>query len=301
MTVVSHSVHDYTQADTLPCNALLPRNAETLAIIAEFALHTLRVQGDIELRFALQSVQYTKIKSTTGTLSPMPMPRAPAKRGRPARVSRQDILKAALKVLQKGDASLTMTGLARALDVAPMTLYGHVRNRDDLIEGVSALVLDQLDLRIDPRNSWQEQLLMWMEGVRAHLSHYPQVVRLLGQGHALPLAWVRLQSELIRILQSAGFREAALADAARWVPHYTIGAIMVSQARGASGAPRVEAAQVKTLLPQLTAEERAAMSAVLPYLKDPPRLQRFTDAQVVKGLEKTLQDAAETPAVNSPK
>lgn len=213
----------------------------------------------------------------------------PSKRGRPARISRQEILKAALKLLERGDGQITMTGLARSLGVAPMTLYGHVQNREDLIEGVSALVLDQLELTIDNDCPWQQQVRQWVIAVRDHLLSYPQVVKLLGRGQ-LPVAWVRLHCKLIRLLQSAGFDHQALADAARWVPQYTIGVVMLAQARGESANPEVELAQLKTVLPHLDAADREAMKALQPYLRETVKLQDFTIDQVITGLEATLRE-----------
>lgn len=62
-------------------------------------------------------------------------------RGRPARghgVTRDGILDAALALLDEdGDAGLTMRSLAARLDVTPMSLYHHVRDRAGLLQALS--------------------------------------------------------------------------------------------------------------------------------------------------------------------
>ena len=104
----------------------------------------------------------------------------PLKRGRPARLSREQVLQAALKLLEKGPAEVTLNGVARALGVAPMSLYTHIRNRDDLLHGVSQLVLGQLQLRLDAAG-WQGKVRQWVQQVQSHFALYPQIALPLPQ------------------------------------------------------------------------------------------------------------------------
>lgn len=144
-----------------------------------------------------------------------------AKRGRPARLSRQQILEAALKLLEKSAAEVTVNGVARALNVGPMSLYTHIDNRDDLLLGVSELVLGQLELHLEA-DYWEDNIQQWVDQVKAHFNRYPQIVKLLGEGDHLSIEWIRLESQLVPILEDAGLREEDLVSTANLISQAVI-------------------------------------------------------------------------------
>jgi len=56
-------------------------------------------------------------------------------------LSRARVLQAAIRLADQGGIeSLTMRKLARALGVEAMSLYNHVANKDDLVDGIRKLV-----------------------------------------------------------------------------------------------------------------------------------------------------------------
>lgn len=63
--------------------------------------------------------------------------RPPAVRRAAGRLTRERVVDAAYSIIDSGEYSqLSMRRLARELGVAPMTLYGYVRDRDDLLDAV---------------------------------------------------------------------------------------------------------------------------------------------------------------------
>ncbi len=102
-----------------------------------------------------------------------------AKRGRPARLSRQQILEAALKLLEKSAAEVTLNGVARTLNVSPMSLYTHIENRDDLLLGVSELVLGKLHLTLNA-DTWDGNVRLWVEQVQRALCALPPDSQIAG-------------------------------------------------------------------------------------------------------------------------
>ena len=72
---------------------------------------------------------------------------APRRRGRPARVSRGQILAAALAIVDaNGLEQLTMRRLGAELGVDPMTIYGHVPDKAALFDGLVELVLTEIEV-----------------------------------------------------------------------------------------------------------------------------------------------------------
>src|SRR5262245_47111027 len=57
--------------------------------------------------------------------------------GRPARLSRDQVLRAALEIADAdGIEAVTMGRIAAAVGAEPMSLYRHVKNKEDLLDGL---------------------------------------------------------------------------------------------------------------------------------------------------------------------
>lgn len=189
------------------------------------------------------------------------------RRGRPARLSRERILRAALRVLEhEPPEALTMAKVARALGTAPMSLYTHVRSREDLLDGAAALALGGLDIAIPARGSWQARVHAWAHALRAHVRRHPQVLQLVRRGGRLSAPWLHVRAALVRALAPAGLEGRALADAERWTMQTILGALLLEQmtpaALSVEGDPFAAFAAVERLAP----DDRAALEPLLPHM-----------------------------------
>ena len=62
-------------------------------------------------------------------------------------LSRERVLQAAIELADEGGIeALTMRKLARALGVEAMSLYNHVANKGDLVDGIVDLVISEVEL-----------------------------------------------------------------------------------------------------------------------------------------------------------
>jgi TetR/AcrR family tetracycline transcriptional repressor len=95
-------------------------------------------------------------------------------------LTRDRILDAALSLVDEyGLDALSMRKLGAALGVEAMSLYNHVDNKDDVLDGILDRVLCQVPLP-DPALSWDEQLRVLARGFRdAGLAH-PGVLPMFG-------------------------------------------------------------------------------------------------------------------------
>ena len=67
-------------------------------------------------------------------------------------LTRDRILRAAVALADRGGVeSLSMRKLAQDLHVVPMALYRHVANKDELLDGMIDLVVDEID---PPKTAW---------------------------------------------------------------------------------------------------------------------------------------------------
>ena len=135
-----------------------------------------------------------------------------ATRGRPARISREQIVRAARAA---GD-DVRMTDLARALDVAPAALYHHVRDRDELMQLVAAQVLDETAFdNWAPRANakWQTWLRRYAEAFRAAMLANAAMLRYVRLTTVATAGRLDQVDRLVGVLRAAGLRYADIANA----------------------------------------------------------------------------------------
>ena len=84
---------------------------------------------------------------TTQTRPPAPPPPP----GRPAALTREQVLVAALEIIDEdGVEALTMRRLGQALDRNPMGIYRHAADKDALLDGVVEHVFSELVVTREP-------------------------------------------------------------------------------------------------------------------------------------------------------
>ena len=138
----------------------------------------------------------------------------PAKR-RPVRpaLDRDAVLGAAVRVLDRdGAKGLTMRRVADELGVAAASLYGHVANKEELIQLVLDRLFAELPLTL-PGDTWQEQLKAFMRRAREIFRSHPGSAELtMGRVPMGPNFLVHLES-LLAVGRAAGLPDRVVAFA----------------------------------------------------------------------------------------
>lgn len=185
------------------------------------------------------------------------------RRGRPARLSREAIVEAAIALLERAPHDpLTIARIADAVGAVPAALYRHFASLDELLDAVLGRVLGNVELAIRRRASWQEQIRDWMRSLRAHLLRYPAVLPLIGRRGRTSPAWLDACSVQIEILERSGLRGASLARAHLWILETTVGVAM--QEASLSLPEQIAAARVS--LPQMSDAGRARLAPLMTHL-----------------------------------
>jgi AcrR family transcriptional regulator len=191
--------------------------------------------------------------------------RAAAKRGpgRPARLSREGILAAALALLEREpEEPLSVARIAVEVEAVPAALYRHFASLDELVDAVLDHLLGSVALEIRRHAPWQGQLRDWMASLRSHLLRYPALLPLLGRRGRTSPAWLDVASVLIGILEQAGLSEGTLARAYLWVLETTSGLVM----QEASLSLREQIENARASLPEMSPEGRARMAKLGQHL-----------------------------------
>jgi AcrR family transcriptional regulator len=221
------------------------------------------------------------------------MARAPARRrpGRPARLSREGILEAALALLEREpEEPLGVGRIAAEVGAVPAALYRHFASLDELLDAVLGRVLGSVELEVRSRAPWQGQVKDWMTSVRGHLLRYPAVLPLLGRRGRTSPAWLDVASVLIGILERAGLGGADLARAYLWILETTCGIAM--QEASMPLPEQIESARAS--FAEMSPERRAHMAKLGSHLTrlDGDAFFAFVTERSVDALIGLVEDAA---------
>jgi AcrR family transcriptional regulator len=120
-------------------------------------------------------------------------------------LSRDRILQAALELADEGGIdALTMRKLGQALGFEAMSLYNHVANKDDVLDGILDLVLDETEAP-SRAAEWRAAIRSSAISVHDGLTRHPWACPLLmSPGHVRPARLAYMDSLLGR-LREAGF------------------------------------------------------------------------------------------------
>lgn len=145
--------------------------------------------------------------------------------GHPDRVplSRERVIRGALEVADAGGiGSLTIRSLARELGVKPMSVYHHVANKEQILDGIVDLVFSEIELP-SPGDDWRLQMRRRAISARAVLKRHPWAIGLL-QSRTIPgPAALRHHDAVIGTLRTAGFSVEMTAHAYALLDSYMYG------------------------------------------------------------------------------
>ena len=144
------------------------------------------------------------------------------RRGRPPRITREQIVRAA----RDAGGEPRMADVARALDVAPGALYHHVRDRDELLELVAAQVLEETafdDWTPGAGASWQEYVRAYAVAFRSALLANPGALRYVRLTTAATAGRLEQMERFVGVLRGAGFDVHDAAYALQFVNLLVVG------------------------------------------------------------------------------
>jgi len=138
-------------------------------------------------------------------------------------LSRDRVLAGALAVADAGGiGSLTIRSLAQELGVKPMSVYYHVANKDQILDGIVDLVFSQIELP-SPGGDWRSEMRRRAISARAVFKRHPWVIGLL-QSRTIPgPATLRHHEAVIGTLRAAGFSVDSTAHAYALLDSYMYG------------------------------------------------------------------------------
>jgi AcrR family transcriptional regulator len=169
-------------------------------------------------------------------------------------LSRERVLRVAVAFAdESGIASLTMRKLGEALGVEAMSLYNHVANKDELLDGMVDLVFGEIDLP-SGATDWKAAMRERAISARHALSRHPWAIGLMESRTSPGPATLRHHDRVLGSLRGAGFSIAMAAHAFSVLDSYIYGfALQEASLPFDSAEETVEVAQ--TILAQFPRDE----------------------------------------------
>lgn len=159
----------------------------------------------------------------------------PSKDGREP-LTKEKIVEKALEILDvEGVEGLSMRRLGEALGVEAMALYHHFPNKDAILDGVAAKIIEETGEALPLESAdWKTVMLSGPASAGRAIAAHPKSGWLfIGRQYTTAQSLAMLEAPLA-ILRSAGFEGQELVNAAHAIFAYTAGWYILSSGQGGS-------------------------------------------------------------------
>ncbi len=174
----------------------------------------------------------------------------PAVRAPWGSISREDIVGAAVRIVEAGRyEEMSIRTLAADLGVAPMSLYRHIRDKDDLLDEVVDRLLARAWRPAAGEDGWQAWVIEAAARLRQFLVSQPAALHVYLRHPVVSPAAVERMDAMMGVLRRAGLDEAAARSAYGALHTYTIGFAALEASRVGSAGDR----DISSLAHQLAA------------------------------------------------
>jgi AcrR family transcriptional regulator len=204
---------------------------------------------------------------------------------RAGELTRDDVIAAAAElVAEVGYGGLNMRALAERCGVSPMTLYRHVRTKEDLLGALADRVLG--DLQFPPRGKlpWQEELAAVFRSLHDLWLEHPELVEIAAKQHVAGEAAYRGAEVVLDALRRAGIEGESAASAFGTLVAFTLGFVQQQLHSSAGWASLDQRQAVLDRLPVDDFENLSRLGGVF--------LLRHSDRHFEEGLDVIMRGLA---------
>lgn len=125
------------------------------------------------------------------------------KAGRPPRLSREEILETAMRMLESGGyKNLSIRSIAQHLGKSPGSLYTYFPDKQSLLDALGEQAFTNIQFILDDSLAWDQQISLWMEQVHSQLLSSQDLIFLMGLAGTSPksLSVIQAISQLLETL-----------------------------------------------------------------------------------------------------
>jgi len=190
----------------------------------------------------------------------MPTPARPRGRRR-GKLSRERVLRAALVLAdERGLESLTMHAIGRRLGVQAMSLYRHVEDKADLLDGLVDLVVSEVETPVSSAD-WKAAMRQRAISARRVFVRHPWAIGLVESRPRMGAVTLRHHEWVLGVLLGAGFPVILAGHAYGLLDSYIYG-FALQEPSLTYGSPEEHAEVGQATLQQVTPDEYPHLARV---------------------------------------
>lgn len=209
---------------------------------------------------------------------------------RRAPLSRERVLRAAIALADEGGIdSLTMRGLGQALGVEAMSLYNHVSNKDDLLNGMVDVVVGDIEVP-PPGTPWRSAMRARCISAHEILLAHPWAALLVTSRLSIGPGMTRYLDATLGRLREGGFSIEGALDAWNTLDSHLYGFTL--QELNLPFEVEESSAVSASVLPHIPADEFPYVVEVIGHVMAHGRREDFEFGLdlILDGLERRLAD-----------
>jgi AcrR family transcriptional regulator len=200
-----------------------------------------------------------------------------ADRARREPVTRARVVQAALRIMdQEGLEAVTMRRVGRELGVEAMSLYNHVRDKEDILDGICEAAL--AEFRTPDVQDWAEAARVTAHEYRRILLAHPEVITLMAE-RKRPFTTpdsLRIYEYALGLFRDAGLSERDAVKAFHTFGGYVLGCAVMERGLmvGGPGCEEQTGHHLE-MVQMIQALDLPRLQAALPYLHDCDVVEQF--------------------------
>lgn len=206
------------------------------------------------------------------------------------------MLRAAVEIADAdGVEAVTMRRLARALDAEAMSLYHHVKNKDDVLDGVVDLIAGEINEAVErigapaAGGAWKQAARARILTARSIFLRHPWAPQVFANRTAVGFEVVRYHDRLVGLLHDGGFSYDLVHHALHALGSRALGFVQEmfdpSDSTAATDIPPEFAERVPNLIGMLTEVAHDAPGSTLGWCDDQLEFEFGLDL-ILDGLER---------------
>jgi TetR/AcrR family transcriptional regulator, tetracycline repressor protein len=147
-------------------------------------------------------------------------------------ICREDVVQAAMAIVSAGGyEEMSIRSLAASLGVAPMSLYRHIRDKDDLLDEVVDRLLARVWRPAAAEDDWQAWITEAASRLRDFLVSQPAALHVYLRHPVVSTAAIERMNVMMGVLRQARIDEHGARSAYGTLHTYTIGFAALEAAR----------------------------------------------------------------------
>ncbi|WP_164857332.1 TetR/AcrR family transcriptional regulator [Sphingomonas crocodyli] len=210
-----------------------------------------------------------------------------AKPGPKPRLTKEEIVAEACRLLSGSSGELTMAKLAASLNVGVMSLYRYYPSRESLLDAVAEHFIGLWQAPAIEGRPWQDIVFDWLKETQRLWDEHPEALRVIFWNSPQSASWIRVWLvPLARMFKSRGVELDALAFALNWLGTSAVAVIVMEANHPAQAAvdANLAAGGLSSDDRKLSSDLTRRMAAI-----DRTSVRRFNYENIVAGLERLLE------------